>query len=259
MPLAAALLLMMLGALAASPATAADEALTTAQGLLIAWHEDPTRVDGARAVLEVSPDPSADTLAELSRVWALTGDFRLRNENERVAAYERGVEAARRAIAMAPRNDKAHLWLAINNGRIAEIKGVSRALGLVGTIREESEIVLKLNPTNVEGLILAGGLAAEMPVFMGGDRAKAETLFKRALELDPRLTGGRIELAKLYVATRRWTDAQRELQSIVDEAAATDVPRWTVSDRPRARAMLADLRERGRIPSVPATAPSQSP
>jgi tetratricopeptide (TPR) repeat protein len=259
MPLAAALLLMMLGALAASPATAADEALTTAQGLLSAWHEDPIRVDRARALLEAAPDPSADTLAELSRVWAITGDFRLRNENERVAAYERGVEAAKRAIAAAPRNDKAHLWLAINNGRIAEIKGVSRALGLVGTIREESETVLKLNPTNVEGLILAGGLAAEMPIFMGGDRAKAETLFKRALELDPRLTGGRFELAKLYVATRRWTDAQRELQSIVDEAAATDVPRWTVSDRPRARAMLADLRERGRIPSVPATAPSQSP
>jgi tetratricopeptide (TPR) repeat protein len=259
MPLAAALLLMVLAALAASPARAADDALATAQALLGAWHEDPTRIDRARAVLEAAPDPSSETLAELSRVWALTGDFRLRNENERVGAYEHGVDAAKRAIAAAPRNDKAHLWLAINSGRIAEIKGVSRALGLIGTIREESDTVLKLNPTNVEGLILAGGLAAEMPALMGGDRAKAETLFKRALELDPRLTGGRIELAKLYVATRRWTDAQRELQSIVDETAATDLPRWTASDRPRARAMLADLRERGRIPTVPVTAPSQSP
>src|SRR5262245_42964545 len=119
MPLAAALLLMVLAALAASPATAADEALATAQSLLIAWHEDPTRVDRQRAVLEAAPDPSPDPLAELSRVWALTGDFRLRNENERVAAYERRVDAAKRAIAAAPRNDKAHLWLAINSGRIA--------------------------------------------------------------------------------------------------------------------------------------------
>jgi hypothetical protein len=192
-------------------------------------------------------------------VWCLTGDFRLRNENDRVAAYEHGVEAARRAIAVAPRNDKGHLWLAINSGRIAEIKGVTRALGLIGTIKEESETVLKLNPSSPEGLILAGGLAAEMPVFMGGDRAKGEALFKRALEIDPRFTGGRIELAKLYIATRRWSDAQRELQRIVDEPAATDVPRWTVNDRPRARAMLADLRDRGRIPAVPATAPSESP
>ena len=130
MPLAAALLLMVLAALGTSAATADDDALATAQSLLSAWHEDPTRIDRARAVLEAAPDPSAETLAELSRVWALTGDFRLRDENARVAAYERGVEVARRAIAAEPRNDKPHLWLAINSGRIAEIKGISRALGL---------------------------------------------------------------------------------------------------------------------------------
>jgi tetratricopeptide (TPR) repeat protein len=259
MPLGAALLLMLVAALVASSVVAAADALTTARALLNAWHEDPARIDRARATLEGAPDPSADALVELSRVYFLTGDFRLRAEGERVAAYERGTEAARRAIAAAPRNDRAHLWLAINSGRIAEIKGMGRALTLVGTIREESETVLKLNPSNVEGLVLAGGLAAEMPVFMGGDRGKAETLFKRALELDPRLTGGRIELARLYIATRRWSDAQRELQSIVDETAATDLPRWTVSDRPRARALLAQLRDRGLIPAAPATAPSQSP
>jgi thioredoxin-like negative regulator of GroEL len=113
----------------------------------------------------------------------------------------------------------------------------------------------------VEGLVLAGGLAADLPAMMGGDKAKAEGFFKRALEIDPRLTGGRIELARLYISAKRWPDAQRELQSIVDETAATDLPRWTVRDRPRARAMLTELRDRGRIPAAPAPAPgpSQSP
>ena len=202
MPLGAALLLTMLAALVASPAAVADDALTAAHALLSAWHEDPARIDRARALLETAaaPDTTGDTLAELSHVWFLTGDFRARGEAERVTAYERGAEAAKRAIALAPRNDRAHLWLAINSGRIAEIKGVGRALALVGTIREESETVLKINPANVEGLVLAGGLAAQMPVFMGGDRGKAETLFKRALEIDPRLTGGRMQLAQLYMA-----------------------------------------------------------
>jgi len=258
MPLGAALLLMMLAALGASPA-AADETLTAAHALLSAWHEDPARIDRARALLEtaVAADPTGDALTTLSRVLFLTGDFRARGEAERVAAYERGAEAAKRAIALAPRNDRAHLLLAINSGRIAEIKGVGRALALVGTIREESETVLKINPASVEGLVLAGGLAAQMPVFMGGDRGKAETLLKRALEIDPRLTGGRLQLARLYIATKRWPDAERELQSIVDEASATDLPGWTMSDRPRAKALLTELRDRGRIPG--ATAPSQSP
>jgi tetratricopeptide (TPR) repeat protein len=254
MPLGAALLLMMLAALVASPVGATEEAIAAAQALLSAWHEEPARIDRARTLLETA-EPTPDTLTELSRVWFLTGDFRARSEGERVAAYERGAETARRAIAGAPRNDRAHLWLAINSGRIAEIKGVGRALTLVGTIREESDTVLKLNPSNVEGLVLAGGLAAQMPVFMGGDRGRAETLFKRALELDPHLTGGRIELARLYISTKRWLDAQRELQSVVDEPAATDLPGWTASDRPRAKVLLAELRDRGRIPGAPAQSP----
>jgi len=257
MPLAAALLLMVLSAVAASPTPAAEDPLPAAQALLAAWHEDPTRLDRARTLLETATatDPTPETLTELSHVWFLIGDFRARGEAERIAAYDHGMDAGRRAIALAPRNDYAHLWLAINAGRTAELRGVMRALSLVSTIREESDTVLKLNPTNTQGLVLAGGLAADLPSMMGGDKAKAEVLFKRALELDPKLTAGRIELARLYIATRRWADAQRELQSIVDETAPTEPPRWSVSDRPRARALLTELRDRGRIPGAPTQSP----
>jgi tetratricopeptide (TPR) repeat protein len=253
----AALLLTLLAALVVSTPVGADDAVPAAHALLVAWHEDPRRIDRARALLEtaVAADAAPETLVELSRVWFLTGDFRARSEGERVAAYEQGSEAARRAIAAMPRNERAHLWLAINSGRTAEIKGVMRALGLVNTIREESETVLKLNPSNVDGLILAAGLAAEMPGFMGGDRAKAETLFKRALEVDPHQTGGRLELARFYVNGKRWRDAQRELQRVVDEPAPTDLPRWMVSERPRARAMLGELYERGRVTGAPPQSP----
>jgi predicted Zn-dependent protease len=134
-----------------------------------------------------------------------------------------------------------------------------RVRALVTTIREESSAVLRLNPANVEGLILAGGLAAELPALMGGDRAKAEALFKRALETDPRQTGGRLELARLYLATKRWRDAERELTRVVDEPAPTDLPRWTVSDRPRARALLAELADRGRAPTARARRRSRAP
>ena len=125
--------------------------------------------------------------------------------------------------------------LAINTGRTAEIKGVMRALALVGTIREESDTVLKLNPSNVEGLVLAGGLAADLPALMGGDKTRPRRSSSgrwRSIRARP---AARIELARLYIATKRWPDAQRELQGIVDEPAARNMPRWTMSDRPRAR------------------------
>ena len=245
----AALVLPLVAALLASTQAGAEDAVPAARALLAAWHQDPARIDRARALLETAAadDAVPETLVELSNVWFLTGEFRARSAAERVTAYERGSEWARRVIRAAPGSARAHFLLAINSGRLAEMKGVMRALPLVSKIREESETVLRLNPASVDGLILAASLAAEMPAFMGGDRAKAEALFKRALEVDPHQSGGRLELARLYLATRRWHEAQRELQSVVDEPTPTDLPRWMVSERPRAQGVLAELHERGRI------------
>jgi len=253
MPVGATFLLTLL-ALGGTAASAVPEnAVPEARALLVAWHEDPARIDRARALFESAAvaDPSPETLTELSYAWFLTGEFRAPGEAERIAAYEHGVEAARRAVAVAPRNDHAHLYVAINSGRLAELRGLTRAVTLIGTIREESETVLRLNPTNVEGLILAASLAAEMPRVMGGDRAKAEALFRRALELDPHQTGGRLELARLYMATRRWRYAERELQLVLNDPSPTDLPRWTVSERARARALLIEVDERGGLTGAP--------
>ncbi len=255
------LLIALLLPVALSTPVPAQDAVAAARALLVAWHEEPARIDRARAVLESAaappgmsppgaPPPPVDVLIELARAWFLTGDFRARTDADRSAAYGSGADVARRAIAVAPRDDRAHLWLAINTGRAAEVRGVMRALPLVNTVREAADTVLRLNAANAEGLILAGGLAAEMPGLMGGDRVKAEALFKRALEVDPHLTGGRLELARLYVATRRYRDAERELRRVLGETAPTDLPRWTVSERARARTLLVELQERGHVPAT---------
>src|SRR5262245_23926830 len=135
-----------LGILCLVTHAAGQEAL--ARGLLAAWHEDPARIDSARTILETAAatKPTADTLIELSRAWFLTGDVRARSEAEKLAAYEHGREAARRAIAAAPSSDMAHLWLAINTGRYAETRGRTAGLRMLPAIRESSDTVLQLNP-----------------------------------------------------------------------------------------------------------------
>ena len=249
------LTLVVLAALAGAATAQPD--LESARALLAAWHEDPVRIDRARALLEAEAarHPNADALIALSNAWFLSGDFRAASNAERLAAYDQGARAAQQAIALAPNSERAHLLLAFNTGRAAQITGVMKAVGMLTTIRHESETVLRLNPSSADGLILAAGMAAELPTLMGGDRAKAETLFGRALQSDPHHTGGRLELARFYLAQRRWAEAARELQAVMDETAPTDPPRWALSDVPRARGMLNELRDRGRVPGIPQQSP----
>ena len=233
----------------------AQEAVESARALLATWHQDPARIERARVLLEreASVRPTADVLVELSRAWFLTGEALARSAADKTAAYEQGREAARRAVAFAPHSDAAHLWLAMNIGRFAESRGRATGLSMLPAIRASSETVLRLNPDNVDGLILAGGILANVPRLMGGDRGKAEAQFKRALEIDPHKTAARLELAELYVDTRRWADARQQVRRILDERSPTDVPRWTATEVPRARALLAEI-----VAHEP-RAPEQSP
>jgi tetratricopeptide (TPR) repeat protein len=230
---------------AALPA-AADSPVESARPLLARYHQDRAALDRARDLLQAAAarDPVADVLTELARAWFLIGEFRARTEHDKLTAYEQGREAGRRAVAAAPQSEQAHVWYALNSARWAGTRGIMRAVGVLPTLREEAAVILRLNPASVEGHTLAGGLAAELPALLGGDRARAEAHFRAALQADPRRTGARVELAKLYIATRRYTDAQRELERVLGETAPSDLPYWTLADVPLARALLESIAPR---------------
>jgi tetratricopeptide (TPR) repeat protein len=242
-PLRAAPLVALLGVAALASAATAQPPLAAARTLLTRYHEDLGDLDRARDLLQTAAEREADAdlAATLAQTWFLIGEFRARDESERLAAYDRGREAGRRAVALAPHSESAHVWYALNSARWAETRGIMRAASVVPTLRQEAQTILSLNPASVEGNTLAGGLAAELPAMLGGDRGRAEKHFRKALEADPRRTGTRLELARLYIATRRYGEAKDELQLVLDEPAASDLPYWTLRDAPRARALLESI------------------
>jgi tetratricopeptide (TPR) repeat protein len=233
---------LLVAALLTLPA-AAETPLATARGLLARYHEDLGRIDRAREALEAARDDDVDTLVALAHVWFLTGELRAASHEDKLAAYAHGRDVARRAVDRASDHAGAHLWYAINLARWAETKGIFRALAALSTVREESEVVLRLDPDSVEGHALAGGLFLDVPAMLGGDQARAEEHFKRALALDPRRTGVRVELARLYLARRRPAEARRELERVLSEPSPSDLAYWTVRDRPRARQLLDTIRD----------------
>jgi tetratricopeptide (TPR) repeat protein len=240
--LAAALLVALL-----SPALAgAQPAVDSARALVARYHEDPSAIDRARDALEAAlqRDRQVDTMVMLSYVHVLYGDVRATATGDKLAAYDRGRELGRRAVELAPKSHDAHLWYAINTGRWGQTKGIMRSLFLLPTVREEIDIVLALNPRSVRGHALAGNVLLELPGLVGGDRAKAEEHFRRALEADPKFTVARVDLARALIAGGRYEEARRELQSVIAERAPTLVADWTVKDLPRARALLAAIQDK---------------
>ena len=230
------------GAASASANTPAQ----AARALIARYDQDLTRIDRARDLLDaaVAADGRLDTLIAASYVHFLWGEVRAKTSDEKLGAYDRGRELGRRAIELAPRDEDAHLWYAINTGRWGQVKGVLRSLFLVSTVRAEIETILEINPQSVRGRALAGNVLMEVPGFAGGDKAKAENQFRRGIEHDPHFTSIRVDLARLLIAAGRYDEARGELTRVLEEQAPTHIADWTVKDRPRARELLESLRNK---------------
>jgi len=236
-------LALVLGAAASAWAQSPVEA---ARALVARYHQDPAALDRARDLLDaaLAKDRKVETMAMLSYVQFLIGDVRATTPEQKLAAYDRGREIGKRAVELAPKSHDAHLWYAINTARWGETKGVLRSLFLLPTIREELGILLELDPRSVRAHILAGNVLLEVPGFAGGDRAKAEEHFKKALEIDPRFTNARVDLARVYIVDARYAEARLELSRVVNETSPSVVADWTVKDAPRAKKLLESIKDR---------------
>ncbi len=239
--------LLLLGGLTTAVAQTPTPA-ETARGMLREYQEDPARIDRARDLLEAhlarGGAPDLPTLLALARAWFLFGEERAKTDDDRIAAYARARDYAQRATLLAPKDADAHLWYAITLGTWSQAKGLLRSALALRELRKEVDTVLRLDPNNIEAHIMAGSIARELPVLLGGDRREAEEHFKTARRLDPRLTGVRIELAQLYINMGRYAEARRELEAVLAERAPTDRPRWTLKEAPRARQLLESLRDK---------------
>lgn len=210
------------------------------------YHEDPARLDRLYQGLTeaLKADSHLDNFLALAQISYMWGDVRAKTPEEKLEAYDRGRQAAKRAVELAPRNALAHFWHATNAGRWGQTKGVMRSLFLVPTVKEGMRTALELDPKLVGAYSLAGSVYAEVPGLFGGDLDKSEEMFRKGLELDPRYTGLRVGLAKTLIKKKRFDEARRELRAVLDEKAPRNPADWTVKDAKQAREILDSIKDR---------------
>src|SRR5689334_1019753 len=232
--------------LLATSVALAETPVEAARALVARYHEDQANIDRARDLLEtaLAKDRQVDTMIMLSYVQFLWGDLRARNDDEKLAAYDRGRQLGERAVELAPKNPEAHVWYGINTARYGQTRGIMRSLFLLPTVQREIDTILSLDPKNTRGHSLAGNVYMTLPRVAGGDMARAEEHFKKGLAIDPHVTVLRVDLARLYIATGRYVEARQELTRVLEERAPRIVADWTVRDAPRARALLDSIKDK---------------
>lgn len=239
-------LLVLLLASAAPPTAGAGSPLDEARALFARYHEDPGHLDRARDLLEqmLREDPQPEAFIFLAQVYLAWGDVRAQDREAKLAAYQRGRDVGQRAVELLPRNPEAHLWYAANLGRWGQTKGVLRSLFLIPTMKEEIETILELDPRHPQGHGLAGVFYMEVPALFGGSLDKAEEHLRKGLELDPRATNIRVDLARLLIKRERYDEARRELRKVLAEKNPRSVPDYMAKHRKAAQELLESIKEK---------------
>jgi predicted Zn-dependent protease len=237
----------MLSLLLTLPATGAQSPLVAeVETLATNYHQDPGQLDRVRETLEqtISTDSRIANLVALARISFIWGDIRARTRAEKLAAYERGRQVAKRVIELEPHHVEGHFSYALNTARWGQTKGIMRAIFLLKTVQEEIDTILHLDPTFTPVYALAGNVYYEVPALLGGDLKKAEEMFRTGLAQDSRFTAMRLGLGKTLIKLGRHAEAQRELQAVLDETTPRNPADWKLRDSKEASEALASLQDK---------------
>jgi tetratricopeptide (TPR) repeat protein len=229
-------------AAARCPPEAAAQSPAAAELRVVAstYHEDPARLDRLRQGLEqaVRSDEGVDNLMALAQASFIWAEIRARSREDKLAAYDQGRQASQRAIELAPQSVLAHFWYATNTARWGQLNGVVRSLFLLPTVRSAIDTILRLDPGFAPAYALAGTVDFEVPAVLGGSLERAEAMFRKGLELDPRFTVVRVGLAKVLIKRGQTAEAQRELTAVLEERRPTVPSDWAMKDTRSARRLL---------------------
>lgn len=203
--------------------------LADAREAYINYYKDSLNLNRSISLLEniTHNDPNnLQALLLLSRVYLTYGHTDALDEGEKIREFKKGMEIGKKAVELAPDNPDTHFIYVANMASLGKEKGIVKSLFMIRKIRNEIELMLKLNPSHVEGTAMNGVLFYSLPASMGGDLYISEVYLRRAIMLDPHLTTTKIYLAKNLAKQEKYDEAKKVLQEVINEKKPTVYSDW---------------------------------
>ncbi|MEK6548681.1 MAG: hypothetical protein AABZ51_01155 [Nitrospirota bacterium] len=217
-----------------------DRLTQTDDGFPDAFTHALTLYEQAAALDPQNPLPYIRT----ARACLALGDWLGR---DRLPWYERGEQAAERALALKEDSAEAHFLLAANRGNIVNLRPFWKVSPtVVADLEKHLQRALDLDPRHARALHMMGVLLDETPgplrLFLHGRKEQVEGYLTRAVEADAsRYTYIRWSLVEFYRDAGRPAQARAQAQAVLATAGTADRRTWTEKYRPAAEALLRGL------------------
>ncbi|MEX5213976.1 MAG: tetratricopeptide repeat protein [Nitrospiraceae bacterium] len=189
-------------------------------------------------------NPSPELLVRLAETYFDMADDLLTDDAKRLAAYDAGARAAKRAFEIDDRNADAHFFHALNIGSAARLQGVTHAALTVKDIKHCALRAIELDPNHSQAMQMMGGLLMELPWLLGGSEKKAQEYLERSIAIDGNFANARIMLAKLYKKQGRSEEARTQLTAVIQAEHPHYRYTWERKYKPEAERMLRELPKR---------------
>jgi tetratricopeptide (TPR) repeat protein len=161
--------------------------------------------------------------------------------------YERGEQAAERALALKEDSAEAHFYLAANRGNVVNLRPFWKVSPtVVADLEKHLQRALELDPRHARALHMMGVLLDETPgplrLLLVGKKGQVEGYLTRAVEADGnRYSYIRWSLVEFYRNAGRPAQARAQAQALLETASQVDRRIWAEKYRPAAEVLLKNL------------------
>ena len=197
----------------------ADELVAQADDLLLSLADMETAKD-----ILAKYETAAETIEnkydvnwKMSRIFYHIGTHTA-DRKEQQDIFSQAIVLAEKAIALEAGKPDGHYWLAVNNGKFGESKGVMKSLGLVKPIKESLNTVMKLDRSYEEGGAdrVLGRVFFKVPGIAGGDKDESLKHLLKSIEYGPNDPVTLLYLGETYLALNEIDKAREALDKVVN-------------------------------------------
>ncbi len=208
-------------------------------------HIDVTNLDRALEIFKEAMALAPDSPEARWRMGEIL--FKMASQktekDQKIKLYTQALDYANQALELKPDSIGGLYWKGCTNARLAQVRGILKAMGHVKEAKKFLQATIDTAPDHrfaTLSMTILGVINASTPWPMR-DMKKAMKYAQGAVDIDPNLTLGTLDLGKVYIKAKKYDKAREQLNRCLTTKEPTYIWDAELKDWPEARALLKEI------------------